>query len=336
MADISTIHINGTDYNLKDVTARTLAGTQSNWAQTDSTAVDFIKNKPTVDALMSGTSTNAVQNKVIKAYVDSKVTSVMRFMGAKATEAAIKAITEAQKGDVWLNQADGSEWVATKDITAADPTAWEKLGFEIDLSEYAKHGDDVTVGGAAANSTTGISVSAHSVTDTGHTHAVSASGSFTPAGTNQASAVTFGDPDTDQFVKSYPGATSHLVKGTATKMSSYGSQAQWSASVTGEVLSFSFTPNGLASGADVDVATGALASTGTGGEVMTGLGTASKAAAVTAMPTATAAAQAFSGSAGTVSVSGSAANHATGISIANHTVTDNGHTHSVSATGTID
>lgn len=53
------------------------AKVQVDWNQTDSTADDYIKNKPNipagvvVDTAMSDTSENAVQNKVIKSYVDS-------------------------------------------------------------------------------------------------------------------------------------------------------------------------------------------------------------------------------------------------------------------------
>ena len=46
---------------------------QSDWNQTDNTKDDFIKNKPTVDTALSGTSTNAVQNKAIKAAIDLKL-----------------------------------------------------------------------------------------------------------------------------------------------------------------------------------------------------------------------------------------------------------------------
>ena len=45
---------------------------QSDWAVTNTSSDAYIKNKPTIDTAMSATSTNAVQNNVIKAYVDSK------------------------------------------------------------------------------------------------------------------------------------------------------------------------------------------------------------------------------------------------------------------------
>lgn len=100
-----------------------------------------------------------------KAYVDAKnyadglisgLGSIMTFKGTKATEAAIKAITSAKAGDVWVCSADGSEWVCTKDITAADPTAWEKFG-TTDVSGALYKGDNVFVSGSVliADGTTG-------------------------------------------------------------------------------------------------------------------------------------------------------------------------------------
>lgn len=45
---------------------------QSDWAVTDTSSDAYIKNKPSIDSTISSTSTNAVQNNVIKAYVDAK------------------------------------------------------------------------------------------------------------------------------------------------------------------------------------------------------------------------------------------------------------------------
>lgn len=44
---------------------------QSDWAVTNASSDAYIKNKPTIDSAMSNSSTNAVQNNVIKAYVDA-------------------------------------------------------------------------------------------------------------------------------------------------------------------------------------------------------------------------------------------------------------------------
>lgn len=62
---------------------------QADWNVTDTTSDAYIKNKPTippgavVDTAMSDTSTNSVQNKVIKAYVDGKEIKVAQ--GANIT-----------------------------------------------------------------------------------------------------------------------------------------------------------------------------------------------------------------------------------------------------------
>lgn len=63
----------------KTITIASSGGGQSNvqsdWAQTDTTADDYIKNKPTipsVDSALSSTSENPVQNKVIKTALDGK------------------------------------------------------------------------------------------------------------------------------------------------------------------------------------------------------------------------------------------------------------------------
>ena len=53
------------------------ANVQPDWNQTDASADDYIKNKPTIppevtiDSAMSSTSTNPVQNKVVKQYIDN-------------------------------------------------------------------------------------------------------------------------------------------------------------------------------------------------------------------------------------------------------------------------
>lgn len=66
------IKINGTDVKVYEPV-------QVDWNETDSTSPAFIKNKPTiptgviVDDALSDTSTNAIQNKVVKAALDGKL-----------------------------------------------------------------------------------------------------------------------------------------------------------------------------------------------------------------------------------------------------------------------
>lgn len=50
--------------------------TQSDWNQNDTSASDYIKNKPTIDTALSSTSENAIQNKAVKTAIDSLQTAV--------------------------------------------------------------------------------------------------------------------------------------------------------------------------------------------------------------------------------------------------------------------
>lgn len=97
------------------------------------------------------------------------------------------------------------------------------------------------------------------------------------------SAITaLGTPSTETFVKSYPGATSKLVTTSVPNVTSAGTAASWSATVSNEVLSFAWTANTPATlGTAITAATGALAANGGGSSVMTGLGTAVTASGVT-------------------------------------------------------
>lgn len=58
---------------------------QSDWNQNDTSASDYIKNKPTIDTALSSTSENAVQNKVVKAAIDNL---------------ALPSVTEADNGKI--------------------------------------------------------------------------------------------------------------------------------------------------------------------------------------------------------------------------------------------
>lgn len=49
---------------------------QSDWNQSDSTKKDYIKHKPTIDTALSGSSTNAVQNKAVKAAIDDVIANM--------------------------------------------------------------------------------------------------------------------------------------------------------------------------------------------------------------------------------------------------------------------
>lgn len=229
----------------------------------------------TVDTAMSDSSQNAVQNKVIKAYVDNIITglgTLMRFEGAKTSEAQIKAITSAKKGDVWLNSEDGSEWVCTKTITAADATAWEKFGTVVDLTPYAKTAD---LGDLAYKD--------------------NASGNFTPAGT--VSQPTFTGSATTSTGTFTPAGNINVEMNTATvnSITDVGTLPAWSATVTGEVLSFSWAQGTLPTkGANQTVATTVKTKTftGTQGNI-----------SVSGTPAGTVSQPTFTGTQGTVQVS---------------------------------
>lgn len=62
--------------------------------------------------------------------IDSKVASVFRFKGAKENYAEVEALEGMITGDVWHTNDDGKEYVYTG-------TAWELLGFTVDLTSYA-------------------------------------------------------------------------------------------------------------------------------------------------------------------------------------------------------
>lgn len=68
--------------------------------------------------------------------INNKVVGLLHWRGVKSTTSEIKSITSAKKGDVWHSNEDGSEWVCTQDITAANADAWTELGTPVNLSGY--------------------------------------------------------------------------------------------------------------------------------------------------------------------------------------------------------
>lgn len=59
---------------------------QADWNQNDTSASDYIKNKPTIDTALSSTSENAVQNKVVKAAIDEVQNTVKEYIGSKVSD----------------------------------------------------------------------------------------------------------------------------------------------------------------------------------------------------------------------------------------------------------
>ena len=124
----------------------------------------------TVEVDVAGSAQKALND--AKDYTDEKITglgSIMHFEGTVATEAALKALTNVKKGDVYVVTADRSEWIATADIGAtADPTKWEKFG-------------TTDVQGALYKNTTGEFVSGGLVYANGTNGATNTIGSYAPA-----------------------------------------------------------------------------------------------------------------------------------------------------------
>lgn len=81
------------------------ANVQSDWNQTDSTADDYIKNKPDI---------------YTKNEIDQKLVSAMTYKGVKATVSELPNFGN-QQGDVWHINENGSEY-------AWNGSSWEELG----------------------------------------------------------------------------------------------------------------------------------------------------------------------------------------------------------------
>lgn len=81
-------------------------------------------------ASKDATSKVEAAKKALQQEIDSKVSSVFRFKGAKENLGEVKSIENPAVGDVWHTNDDGKEYVYTG-------TEWELLGFTIDLSAYA-------------------------------------------------------------------------------------------------------------------------------------------------------------------------------------------------------
>lgn len=59
---------------------------QADWGQNDTSASDYIKNKPTIDTALSSTSENAVQNKVVKTAIDEVQNTIKEYIGSKVSD----------------------------------------------------------------------------------------------------------------------------------------------------------------------------------------------------------------------------------------------------------
>ena len=103
------------------------AQVQADWNEADTTAVDFIKNKPTipaeitVDASMIQNSTNPVQSKVIQSALQNKPDIQVWNQAPSTSDVGVE-------GDFWLDTATNTLY----QCTAADPSipsyTWNQVG----------------------------------------------------------------------------------------------------------------------------------------------------------------------------------------------------------------
>lgn len=104
----------------------------SGWAQLDASAAASVKVVNSLDSDSATDALAAAQGKALNTRltaVENKITAIFTFKGSKTTEAELPESDNAA-GDVWLVTEDSSEYVWTG-------SAWEKLGFSVDLSSYA-------------------------------------------------------------------------------------------------------------------------------------------------------------------------------------------------------
>ena len=131
-------------YMLVD-SSKILEADYSGWKRMDASAAAVVE---VVDNLLSenpSAALSAKQGKVLNdkiADLASKITSIFRFKGSKATLAEIQAVESPETGDVCHNIENGGEYVY-------DGTTWELLGLSVDLSDYAKTTDvNASIGSA--------------------------------------------------------------------------------------------------------------------------------------------------------------------------------------------
>lgn len=106
------------------------------------TKANLVKGKVSVTELPIANSLEIPNNRTIPTTsavskaINDEIVGLLNWRGVKSTTSEIKSITSAKKGDVWHSNEDGSEWVCTQDITAANADAWTELGTPVNLSGY--------------------------------------------------------------------------------------------------------------------------------------------------------------------------------------------------------
>ena len=125
---------------------------QADWNETDTSSDAYIKNKPTIpdtvilDDTLSDSSTNAVQNKAIKSYIDAAVSAITSVQFKKVTALP----PQGANGIIYLvpkNETTSKVGnIYEEYIWITDDTKFEKIGeTDIDLSGYIKTADLVEI-----------------------------------------------------------------------------------------------------------------------------------------------------------------------------------------------
>ena len=125
---------------------------QSDWNETDTSSDAYIKNKPIIpdtvilDDTLSNSSTNAVQNKAIKSYIDAAVSAITSVQFKKVTALP----SQGANGIIYLvpkNETTSKVGnIYEEYIWITDDTKFEKIGeTDIDLSGYVRTADLVEI-----------------------------------------------------------------------------------------------------------------------------------------------------------------------------------------------
>lgn len=132
------------------------ANVQADWNQTDSSADDYIKNKPTipsgvvVDSALSTTSANPVENRVITNALDNKVDKVagMGLSTNDFTTAEKNKLSGIEAGAEANVQADWNETDTTSDSYIQNkptiPDTYSGYGGEVEITSYTSASNSYT------------------------------------------------------------------------------------------------------------------------------------------------------------------------------------------------
>lgn len=271
---------NGNTYFLKDLDAREWIEWADGIIETLESSVRFIG--VTTDALTDGDTTHnpvtikGETNKVTATTGDMVTTEASGSNPARefiwngnittpcwqeiGSTGALKAFAFADKGKVTVPQKTVSFGTHTKDNVLGEATTFTNSTSSVSFAAHTT--------ATVLKSDVTATVPKPSYT-TRYLTASLSGGSVTP--TTGDAITALGSPTTDKAVKSYPGTSKKLTTAAVTA----GTAASWSASVSNEELSFTWSANTPTAIGSSYVATGAVASSDTqGASVLTGLGTA--------------------------------------------------------------